>query len=68
LSGSGSVPKRGDPYTIYLVEPNLPGVADVAGEARTVQAVRSRLIRERGRPRRSVISKPFWTPGKKGME
>ncbi|MEO3828389.1 SIP domain-containing protein [Actinomadura sp. B10D3] len=39
-----------------------------AGEARTVQAVRAHLVRERGWPRRSVLVKPFWTPGKRGME
>jgi NADPH-dependent ferric siderophore reductase len=48
--------------------PAAPGTAYVAGEARTVQAVRDHLVRERGWPRRSVVTKPFWTPGKKGME
>ena len=48
--------------------PDAPGTAYVAGEARTVQAVRDHLVRERGWPRRSVATKPFWTPGKKGME
>lgn len=48
--------------------PDEPGVAYVAGEARTVQAVRAHLVRDRGWPRRSVLVKPFWTPGKKGME
>jgi NADPH-dependent ferric siderophore reductase len=48
--------------------PQAPGVAYVAGEARTCQAVRSHLVRDRGWPRRSVIVKPFWTPGKRGME
>ena len=48
--------------------PDEPGTAYVAGEARTVQAVRDHLVRERGWPRRSVITKPFWTPGRKGME
>ena len=48
--------------------PDAPGTAYVAGEARTVQAVRDHLVRERGWPRRSVVTKPFWTPGKKGME
>ena len=48
--------------------PDEPGVAYVAGEARTVQAVRSHLVGERGWPRRSVVTKPFWTPGKTGME
>ena len=48
--------------------PDSPGVAYVAGEARTCQAVRTHLVRDRGWPRRSVIVKPFWTPGKRGME
>ena len=48
--------------------PDEPGTAYLAGEARTVQAVRAHLVRERGWPRRSVITKPFWTPGKTGME
>jgi NADPH-dependent ferric siderophore reductase len=45
-----------------------PGTAYLAGEARTIQALRSHLVRDRGWPRRAVITKPFWTPGKKGME
>lgn len=48
--------------------PAEPGVAYVAGEARTCQAVRAHLVRERGWPRRSVLVKPFWAPGKRGME
>jgi NADPH-dependent ferric siderophore reductase len=48
--------------------PDSPGVAYLAGEARTCQAIRLHLIRERGWPRRSVLVNPFWTPGKKGME
>ncbi|HSA53301.1 MAG TPA: siderophore-interacting protein [Yinghuangia sp.] len=51
-----------------LALPDAPGVAYVAGEARTVQAVRAHLVRDRGWPRRSVLVKPFWTPGKKGMD
>ncbi|THA63872.1 siderophore-interacting protein [Streptomyces sp. A0958] len=43
-------------------------VAYVAGEARTVQMVRDVLVRERGWPRRSVVTKPFWAPGKRGLE
>ncbi|GAA1008581.1 hypothetical protein Aple_062600 [Acrocarpospora pleiomorpha] len=43
-------------------------VAYVAGEARTVQMVREHLVRERGWSRRAVLTKPFWTPGKIGME
>ncbi len=48
--------------------PAEPGIAYLAGEARTVQAVRAHLVRERGWPRASVLVKPFWTPGKRGME
>jgi hypothetical protein len=48
--------------------PAEPGIAYVAGEARTCQAVRAHLIRERGWPRRSVIVKPFWAPGRRGMD
>jgi NADPH-dependent ferric siderophore reductase len=46
----------------------VPGTAYLAGEARTIQALRSHLIRDRGWPRRAIITKPFWTPGKTGME
>ncbi|WP_204038956.1 siderophore-interacting protein [Acrocarpospora phusangensis] len=48
--------------------PAEPGVAYVAGEAKTVQMVRDHLVRERDWPRRSVLTKPFWTPGKVGLE
>jgi NADPH-dependent ferric siderophore reductase len=44
------------------------GAAYLAGEARTTQAVRKHLVEERNWPRRSVLTKPFWTPGKTGME
>ncbi|MFA1544487.1 hypothetical protein [Actinomadura monticuli] len=40
----------------------------MAGEARTVQAVRAHLVREGGRPRGSVLVKAFWAPGGRGME
>ncbi|MGV9305123.1 siderophore-interacting protein [Nonomuraea sp. NPDC003727] len=48
--------------------PDAPGVAYLAGEARTIQAVRAHLVGERGWPRRDVITKPFWTPGRKGLD
>lgn len=47
--------------------PATPGVAYVAGEARTCQAVRNHLVQERGWPRTSIKVKPFWTPGKYGL-
>lgn len=48
--------------------PDEPGVAYLAGEARTSQAVRRHLVDERGWPRRSVLVKPFWAPGRRGMD
>jgi NADPH-dependent ferric siderophore reductase len=45
-----------------------PGTAYLAGEARTIQALRTHLISDCGWPRRSIITKPFWTPGKTGLE
>jgi NADPH-dependent ferric siderophore reductase len=48
--------------------PKEPGIAYVAGEVRTLQAVRAHFVRERGWPRRSVVLKPFWTPGRTGMD
>ena len=43
-------------------------VAYVAGEARTCQAVRRVLTTDHGLGRRDVLVKPFWTPGKRGLE
>ncbi|MDX3076769.1 siderophore-interacting protein [Streptomyces sp. MI02-7b] len=51
-----------------LPEDPAGGAAYVAGEARTVQLVRGVLVRERGWDRRAVLTKPFWSPGKRGME
>jgi NADPH-dependent ferric siderophore reductase len=48
--------------------PSSPGVAYLAGEARTIQMLRRHLVSERGWPRRSVRTKPFWAPGKRGMD
>jgi NADPH-dependent ferric siderophore reductase len=48
--------------------PAEPGSAYLAGEARTVQAIGQHLVRERGWPRRAIRSKPFWTPGKTGLD
>ncbi|SDT44663.1 siderophore-interacting protein [Actinoplanes derwentensis] len=41
--------------------PDEPGMAYVAGEARTCQQVRAHLIRERGWPRANVLVHAFWT-------
>lgn len=48
--------------------PAEPGVAYVAGEARACQAVRRHLVQDRGWPRRSVVVKAFWAPGKRGLD
>jgi NADPH-dependent ferric siderophore reductase len=48
--------------------PPGPGVAYLAGEARTIQAVSQHLVRERGWPRRSIRARPFWAPGKTGLD
>jgi NADPH-dependent ferric siderophore reductase len=48
--------------------PAEPGVAYLAGELRTCQEVRTHLVRDRGWPRRSVVLKPFWMPGRRGMD
>jgi NADPH-dependent ferric siderophore reductase len=48
--------------------PDHPGAAYLAGEARTIQTLRGILIGERGWDRRQIITKPFWTPGRTGME
>lgn len=48
--------------------PDDPGIAYIAGEAKTVAAVRTHLVNDRGWPRRSVLTKPFWTPGRKGLD
>ncbi|MET7301573.1 siderophore-interacting protein [Embleya sp. NPDC005575] len=51
-----------------LVLPATPGVAYVAGEARTVKLVRDRFVADHGWDRRSVVTKPFWSPGRTGMD
>jgi NADPH-dependent ferric siderophore reductase len=48
--------------------PDHSGIAYLAGEARTIQAVRRILIHERGWDRRNIHTKPFWTPGRRGMD
>jgi NADPH-dependent ferric siderophore reductase len=51
-----------------LTLPDEPGTAYLAGEARTIQAIRRHLIDERGWTRAAILTKPFWTPGKRGMD
>jgi len=47
--------------------PEQPGVAYIAGEARTCQLLRRHLIQDRGWPRTAIHTKPFWAPGKRGL-
>jgi NADPH-dependent ferric siderophore reductase len=56
------------PAAVQQLAPGPGGIAYVAGEARTVQQVRQVLVRELGWDRRSVVTKPFWAPGKRGLE
>jgi NADPH-dependent ferric siderophore reductase len=48
--------------------PPGPGHAYIAGEAKTCAAARRHFIDDRGWPARSISAKPFWTPGKRGLE
>ncbi|MGW2957238.1 siderophore-interacting protein [Streptomyces sp. NPDC001220] len=56
------------PEAVRRLAPEPGGIAYVAGEARAVQAVRKVLVQEAGWDRRAVLTKPFWAPGRKGME
>ena len=47
--------------------PETPGMAYLAGEALTCQALRRYLIEEKQWPSTSIRTKPFWTPGKTGL-
>ena len=51
-----------------LALPDSPGVAYLAGEALTCQAVRRYLINEKRWSRTAIRVKPFWTPGKTGLD
>lgn len=48
--------------------PAGPGVGYLAGEARTIQLLRRHLVSDRGWPRQAIRMKPFWTPGKRGLD
>ena len=48
--------------------PAEPGVGYLAGEARTIQLLRRHLVSDRGWPRQAIRMKPFWTPGKRGLD
>ena len=51
-----------------LVLPAGSVTAYLAGEARTIQLIRRHLVDDRGWSRRDIRTKPFWTPGKTGLE
>ncbi|WP_019929016.1 siderophore-interacting protein [Nocardia sp. BMG111209] len=48
--------------------PAEPGAAYLAGEARTIQMISKHLVHERNWPRRAIRTKPFWTPGRRGLD
>ncbi|MFF2554894.1 siderophore-interacting protein [Nocardia sp. NPDC058058] len=48
--------------------PDRQGIAYLAGEARTIQTLKRVLIDVHGWDRRNIRTKPFWTPGRTGME
>lgn len=48
--------------------PSTPGIAYLAGEARTCQAIRHYLRSELNWPRTAIHTKAYWTPGKKGLD
>jgi len=48
--------------------PPDPGIAYLAGEARTIQLLRRHLVTTRNWPRQAITMKPFWTPGRRGMD
>jgi NADPH-dependent ferric siderophore reductase len=66
-----TVPDEGGRLLRALRSLDLPtehGVAYIAGEARACQAVRRHLTHDRGWPRKATVVKPFWTPGKRGLD
>jgi NADPH-dependent ferric siderophore reductase len=69
----GDEPAAGSSTLISAVRsmdlPETPGFAYLAGESKVCAAVRRHLVKERAWPaRQSIIVKPFWTPGKTGLE
>ena len=46
----------------------LPDDAPVHCAIEADDQVAPHLVHDRGWPRRSAIVKPFWTPGKRGMD
>lgn len=48
--------------------PDEPGIAYLAGEARTCQTIRRYLLTEKHWPRTAIHTKPFWTPGKVALD
>ncbi|GGL75706.1 hypothetical protein GCM10010129_19200 [Streptomyces fumigatiscleroticus] len=56
------------PDAVRELAPAPGGSAYVAGQARVVQQVRQVLVRELGWDRRTVLTKPFWAPGRRGPE
>ncbi|MEV5411218.1 siderophore-interacting protein [Thermopolyspora sp. NPDC052614] len=54
---------------VAALEGLTPGtVVYLAGEAKTCQSVKRHLLHDRNWPRRDIVVKPFWTPGRRGMD
>jgi len=54
---------------VAALEDLTPGtVVYLAGEAKTCQSIKRHLLHGRGWPRRDIVTKPFWTPGRRGMD
>lgn len=66
---NGASPVNSQVMVEALRDYDLPGagVAYLAGEATTGQALRHVLVNEKGWERSSVITRPFWAPGKRGL-
>jgi NADPH-dependent ferric siderophore reductase len=70
-SGAADDPEKPGTLLAALSRLDLPAQgrsAYLTGEARTIQALRSYLVRERGWSRRDITTKPYWTPGKRGLD
>lgn len=68
-AGAGASPSTALVDAVRALKlPEGAGTAYLAGEAKTIQAVRRQLIDERGWTRGSILTKPFWTPGKRGLD
>lgn len=67
--GKAASPESGLVAAIKQIElPSEPGIAYVAGETKTVLAIRKYLIEEKGWPKQLIQAKPFWEAGRTGLD